>query len=549
MSGKETKSQKQKASSQKVLFMPLDSEAFKPYKVVRIAVSGDVILNRTEIEIIDTRDFQRLRGIKALGSTYTVFPTAVHTRFDHSLGTLAMASEMVKEIRKNQGSTEEEKKIEEEEEILIRTYALLHDICHIPFGHTLEDEFCIFPKHDEDFERIDRFLGPESDIGRVLTRRLGSELHKRFMSIITVEKKNIESLGNDAFIYDIVSNTVCADLLDYLRRDCYFCNISLDMDYRFLKHLYLSREGSTRRVVIRLWKEGKTRPRRDLLSELVRLLDNRYLLAERVYYHHSKLISGTMIAGAVQRMVMDGELKKEDMYEIGDETLIDKLEASENPNIRRLVSSLREQKKWKQVYQRDLNAIAAEQSKLRDLDIIETLMEKWWENADNRTKEENFIAEAAGADPGDVLIYCPSSKMSMKLAKMKVFWNGNCKPLEDCKDDPVIKDKLSMILKSHESLWAIRSFINPDYLDRADVIVNACKQNFIFEPGEREGYKKQFYRNMVSRITGEEGYSESVLHANYLEKEDKIVKLLSSDTSGIKNISTIKSLIKDAFTK
>src|SRR5947209_13822278 len=81
-------------------------------KTIRIAVTGDVFLTRLEREIIDTPDFQRLRGVCQLGSVCMVYPTALHTRFDHCLGTLAMAAKMVRAIRENTHSSKDERSIE-----------------------------------------------------------------------------------------------------------------------------------------------------------------------------------------------------------------------------------------------------------------------------------------------------------------------------------------------------------------------------------------------------------------------------------------------------
>src|SRR5688572_27282148 len=83
-------------------------EYLKIAKTIRIAVSGDVLLTKLETEIIDTSDFQRLRVIRQLGTVNTVYPTALHTRFDHSLGTLAMADRMIRAVRDNTHSTLEE---------------------------------------------------------------------------------------------------------------------------------------------------------------------------------------------------------------------------------------------------------------------------------------------------------------------------------------------------------------------------------------------------------------------------------------------------------
>jgi uncharacterized protein len=65
-------------------------------KPIRDAVYGDIHLGALEIELIDTPEFQRLRGIKQLGTAYLVFPSALHTRFEHSVGTAGCHSASAK---------------------------------------------------------------------------------------------------------------------------------------------------------------------------------------------------------------------------------------------------------------------------------------------------------------------------------------------------------------------------------------------------------------------------------------------------------------------
>src|SRR5262249_30842072 len=156
-----------------------------------------------------------------------------------------------------------------------------------------------------------------------------------------------------------------------------FCSLVLDMEYRFLRFLFLRKEGSKRRLVIRLWKETKPRARPDLLSELVRLLDNRYLLAERVYFHHAKLVSGAMLADAAFRQKLDGKLKETDLWDMGDEQLLEDLVRSKGA-VSRLSSAIRTRKLWKDVFEKDRHQIAKEQIAHRNTDVMSLTMEYWW---------------------------------------------------------------------------------------------------------------------------------------------------------------------------
>src|SRR5947199_125570 len=235
-------------------------------KLIRDAVHGDIEMSSLEVELMDTPEFQRLRGIKQLGTAYLVYPSAVHTRFEHSLGTSWMAYRILQAVRRTEA-------ISQDEERLIRVSALLHDVTHIPFGHTLEDERRVLPRHDKDEERVDYFFRM-SAVARILKREGLQE------PVIGILK------GDETYRSDIVGGAISADLLDYLRRDTYFCGLSQYYDAR-ISESFIIEDG---KLVMNLEKQGRLR--QDALSELVNLLRIRYTLSERVYYHHTKVSSG-----------------------------------------------------------------------------------------------------------------------------------------------------------------------------------------------------------------------------------------------------------------
>ena len=68
------------------------------FKVIQDPINGPIKVDSNFLSIIDSPEFQRLRGIKQLGMCYLVFPGANHTRFEHSLGTMKLAEEYSKKI-------------------------------------------------------------------------------------------------------------------------------------------------------------------------------------------------------------------------------------------------------------------------------------------------------------------------------------------------------------------------------------------------------------------------------------------------------------------
>jgi uncharacterized protein len=441
----------------------------KPKKTIQLAASGPVMITELERMVIDTRDFQRLRGVRQLGTACYVYPTALHTRFDHSLGTLQMVSEMIRLIRTNQHSEDAtQKRISTEQEIVTRLYALLHDVTHIPLGHTIEDELQILQRHDENDERIDRFLGPKSEIGAILISQLGQELHRKLLEIYRWDDKDPDNSPIDpdwAFVHDLVSNTVCADLLDYIRRDDFFCNLGVGMRYQFLNYLYLDRERHVHnaqtprmRAFVRVSK-GEGVPRRDILSDLCRLMEARYLIAERVYFHHAKIIVGTMLGRAIQEHVFDAldgnsAAAEEWMCRISDQELLTDLERSPAALAATLAKMVSRRELYTTVASYDGAHKEAAQSQNRNVSVSEHFQQLVGK-ASERRSVENELAEIILAEPGDVLVYAPPGTMNLKIARMRVLWNGEHRTFKEI-DDPIVQTRLNAVEEAHRKLWSIR---------------------------------------------------------------------------------------------
>lgn len=452
---------------------PVESQSrwvplLRPKKTIQLAASGPVMITELERKVVDTRDFQRLRGVRQLGAACFVYPTALHTRFDHSLGTLQMVVEMIRLIRANQHSEiPAQNQISEEQEIVARLYGLLHDVTHVPFGHTIEDELQILERHDKNSKRIDRFLGPSSEIGRLLISEIGEHLHERLLEVYRWddEVKESQITPEWAFVHDLVSNTVCADLLDYIRRDDLFCNLGVGMRYQFLNYLSLEAEqarspvsGPKIRVFIRVSKDEGI-PRRDILSDLCRLMEARYMIAERVYFHPAKIIVGSMLGRAIQEHVIEAlgndKAKAEEwMCRISDQELTSDLERSSAPLAANLASMIARRELYSTAASYDGAHKDVAQSQNRNFNVSEHF-EGLVGGAEQRREIENELAEIILGDPGDVLIYAPPEDMNRKIARMRVLWNGELRTFKEI-DDPIVQTRLNAVEEAHKKLWSIR---------------------------------------------------------------------------------------------
>lgn len=433
---------------------------FSPDKTFRDAVHGDITLTKLEILIVDTPAFQRLHNIRQLGTAHLIFSCANHTRFDHSIGCLFMAQKIIGFVNTNPYKVI---KVAPYERLLIRLIALLHDLAHIPFGHTLEDEGNLFKSQWNDSKRVRHFLGSDSDVAKVimsyeLLEKLVDAGHTEYKPesllrdlqshLKAMEDKTIDKLKKP-FICDIVGNTLCADLLDYIKRDIYFTGLREDYDERFLSYLFITEYKKKARLVLRLIKPRTNRLRRDVLSELLHLLRLRYSLAEKIYFHHAKISSSAMIISAVNSAMDEELIRLEDLYEMGDEVLFHKLhECTEKAKY--LIGNLAARKLYKPVYALGY----VEKSLERAGGTRRSNVLKDMRNPKLRATAEKSLEAMNGLRPGSVVIYCPSENMGLKAVSTLVeLEDKKIGSLEhDAPDRTKIEIK-SSITEKHQELW------------------------------------------------------------------------------------------------
>ena len=212
-------------------------------------------------------------------------------------------------------------KFSSEEREIARAFALVHDASHIPFGHTLEDEHNIFTRHDKGTRllgildqpelkaALDIYYEPVRGMAEYASR--GNHTHS----------KTIHPLVKP-YLIDIVAGTIGADLLDYLQRDNLFTGLRREYDPRVFNYFAIRDD----QLVIDLTKHDMIRP--DAVSDIMDLLRMRYTLTEKVYYHHTKLAFGAVLAKAVRITHERGLINEEMLAKMGDWDLLHFLAAN-----------------------------------------------------------------------------------------------------------------------------------------------------------------------------------------------------------------------------
>lgn len=164
------------------------------------------VRDRVIWDLIGTREFQRLRRIKQLGTSFLTFHGAEHSRLNHSLGVY----EIVRRILVNFA---DRPNWNHEERLLCLCAALLHDLGHGPFSHSFEKVFKL--DHEEFTKAI--ILG-DTEVNKVLKK-----VSKGFpQKVADVINKTYE----DKLVVSLISSQIDADRMDYLQRDAYFTGVS-----------------------------------------------------------------------------------------------------------------------------------------------------------------------------------------------------------------------------------------------------------------------------------------------------------------------------------
>lgn len=276
---------------------------------IRIPELRNVSITHRVQLVIDHIAFQRLRRIRQLGPTHLVYPGAVHTRFEHSLGVYGCTCWFVLSLMRH---PQVAATLREEDVMTVLAAGLLHDIGHYPFAHSLEALHLKgrdTPKHEDIGGQIIRgevdILRGERTLADILEKEWGVD-PERVIDICSGRLGDAPS-SVDKLLRSIISGAIDADKMDYLERDSHHMGVPYGRNYdrqRLLASLTLNATEDG----VALEAKGKVSAEMFIFS--------RYTMFSEAYWHHTVRSASAMVESAIAAFYSRSSLEPEELVPI-----------------------------------------------------------------------------------------------------------------------------------------------------------------------------------------------------------------------------------------
>ena len=381
---------------------------------VKDTVHDHIEIDGVAADLLDTPAVQRLRHVKQLGTVQLVYPSANHTRFEHSLGVYHLASRALGHLG-----------IEGKQADRIEAAAMLHDVGHGPFSHNLEALT---------HRRTGKY---HDDVAELLaTGEVGAVLRDH-----DLDPELIAGLVAGEGTYgQLVSGELDVDRMDYLVRDAYHTGVpygTIDTE-RFVRELTFvepdapadAGEGPTLVLV-----EGNVQTAESLLLA-------RALMNPVVYTHHVARISKAMLRRAA------GDLLE------ATATTAAELRRMDDHDFLAAIRNCRETAELSRRYdERDLYKLAV----WAEHDDVPARVHE----ADHETEValEREIADEAGVDREHVVLDVPPEP-TMRESTTRVTVNGEVRRLE--RQSPLV----SALRTAQHNQWRLGVYAPEPATDR-----------------------------------------------------------------------------------
>ena len=378
-------------------------------RVINDTIHGSFSIDGVREDLLSTPEFNKLSHIKQLGLAHLVFPGAHHTRFEHSLGVSHLAGRMADSLS-----------LSEEESTIVEVAAMLHDVGHGPYSHTLEhilherggadhmhitegiitgdyeilsdEEISLFPKRKTVPEILESYGIDPKEVSSLIH---GPDAGGKERNLFHWGEGAETFHSQDNTMGHLVHGPVDCDQMDYLLRDAHFTGVRHGIiDHHRLIHCMERHSGD---IAI---SEGG-------LSALEGMMTARALMYSAVYFHKVTRITEVMLSRAVERSE-ENLPEAVQMQRMVDAEVWHALDSA-GPFAKDMIKRLKYRRLMKNCLTRRMDELTPVQ-----IDRLVHLATK----SEERIQVEDEIARRSGLDPGYVCIDVPSIKLLLSEPRM-----------------------------------------------------------------------------------------------------------------------------------
>jgi len=287
-------------------------------KTIHDNVWGMIRLDPNELYILDSPLLQRLRYIRQLGVAHFLFPTTGYSRFEHTLGAVQKATELVTALRQNGGQVLAPQLNNDQYLSAVRTAALLHDVGHCPFSHVSEKFYQHSPDMKAAVAAFSDYYAADVSPSEVLTiltitsRKVRDLIHQgggayrdRLTGDGLIEflcacvAGSTSRTAPDSYFAQIINGTIDCDKLDYLGRDSQMAGTPVMIDTtRLLSKLHVAQVAGAMRFEIAIAISGA--------RALEELIASRVFLYDKLYFHQKVLAAEALLHRALEELEIAG---------------------------------------------------------------------------------------------------------------------------------------------------------------------------------------------------------------------------------------------------
>lgn len=386
------------------------NKSSKKDKKFRDPIHGFILVSPEEQAIIDTPIFQRMRDIKQLSLGYYVYHGVEHSRFGHMIGAMHLAGKAYDSIVHNSKEFGDFKESKIDRKTL-RIAALLHDVGHAPFSHSLEH--LLKDKHEK------------------YTTTLVDHYFKKYIKSARVNPEHVKDLilggySPKPYLSKIINGQLDVDRLDYLLRDSHYAGVTygkFDLD-RIISQLCVV---DNQFVVL----EGG-------YEAVEQMLFARYQMYQQVYFHKTKRAFELMLWQCGKILNNIGKLEIPSLKDLktpdgqntflqcNDRWFLNKIFQNSNPSkVQTIADMIKNRKPYYEIYSPTINRIAPTSEKLKSGNSI-LVLEKIQNNLKKKLKklgieDHEFLIDMTERSPYNLTPYT----LEHEENSIKIFYKNN----------------------------------------------------------------------------------------------------------------------------